>query len=198
MQPKRLVRHSGQPQHPSVRPRTPRLARPPPDAGKHSGFSVAAAAAPPNHHSDQYQYRARRPEPAELGAKAQLEAALVAAVLHMLALLPAVACGAGGAGVEGTVWPLLGRGAQLGDLQRLVRQARRELLVGNTEERRHGDLLEQAAELAAMGAARAEFGWGLFDLSQASAELTAAAACGLALLEGSGAAALHVRFRPNG
>lgn len=123
-------------------------------AGKATGFSVAVAAAAPSRSG-------QGPPPAEQGSKAQLEAALVAAVLHLLALLPEAAAAAA---------MQLDR-SQLARLRGLVQQARRELAPAG-----------QAAEVAAVEAGTT-YGGAYFDLSLASPALVEAAARGLALLE---------------
>lgn len=127
--------------------------------GKASDFSVPAAAQGAAAQRGDGQPPARQ-EPGELGSKAQLEAALVAAVLHLLSLLPA-----GGGAAKGA-------STQLPRLQGLVQQARWELLLP----------AEQSAEedgAAPGGGGRAAV---YFDLSQVSPQLAAAAAEGLALL----------------
>ena len=98
---------------------------------------------------------APRQEPGELGSKAQLEAALVAGVLHLLGLLWLA---------DGVP---TGCSTQQPQLKALVQQALREL-----------PLAEVAVDETASGAAAAVY----FDLSQASPQLVASAAEGLALL----------------
>jgi hypothetical protein len=81
-------------------------------AGKARGFALPADAAAT-------QARAAgeaQPQPAELGARVQLEAALCAAAVHLLALLPA--CASPPAPAQHSVGA-----AQLACLRRLVRQA---------------------------------------------------------------------------
>ncbi len=135
---------------------TPSRAIPPP-AGKASGFAAAPAAL------DRQQEQRQRPEPADLGSKAQLEASLVAALLHLLSLLPRTQ--GGELGPRGAV-----HSKHAAQLQRLVRQAQEELL--QQPERAGGALFSPESGFEA----------GLFDLSQASALLASAAAAGLALL----------------
>lgn len=123
-------------------------------AGKANDFSVAApAAGTAAQHSPVV-----RQEPGELGSKAQLEAALVAAVLHLLSLLPLA---------DGVP---VGSSSQLPKLRLLVQQAQHELLPPAavvTDEAAQG-----AVPLATV----------YFDLSQTSPQLTTAALQGLALL----------------
>ncbi|KAL4421841.1 hypothetical protein ABPG77_001323 [Micractinium sp. CCAP 211/92] len=125
--------------------------------GKASGFPAAPPA------PGQQQEQRPRPEPTDLGSKAQLEASLVAAVLHLLSLLPHTH--SGDLAPEGTV-----PSKHAAQLQRLVRQAQEELL--QQPERARRDLFSPESGFEA----------GLFDLSQASAPLASAAAAGLALL----------------
>lgn len=87
----------------------------------------------------------------------------MAAVLHLLALLPEAAAAA----------PPQLDSAQLARLRGLAQQARRELAPA----------AGQAAEAAAEAEAGATFGGDFFDLSLASPALVEAAARGLALLE---------------
>ncbi|KAL4424003.1 hypothetical protein ABPG75_001304 [Micractinium tetrahymenae] len=137
--------------------------------GKASGFTAVPAAPPAGQaqqaqgeHQQDRQQQQQPPEPADVGSKAQLEAALVAAVLHLLSLVPAA--------LEGSAALQARRSSHAAQLRRLVRQAREELLQ---------------PEEAGQGLASVASGFeaGLFDLSQASAPLAAAAAAGLALLQ---------------
>lgn len=109
-----------------------------------------------------------RQEPAELGSRALLEAALVAATLHLLALLP----GASGGGHQEQ--RMAGCSTHLPHLRLLVQQAQRELLLPPGQA---GPGMAAAAGGAAGEALL------FFDLSQVSPALAAAALEGLALLE---------------
>jgi len=124
-------------------------------AGKANDFCVPAPPAAAATQRSEGQM-APRHEPGELGSKAQLEATLVAVVLHLLALLVLV---------EDVP---TGGSTQQPQLSILVQQALRELLPP----------VEVAVDEMAAGAAEAVY----FDLSQASPQLAASAAEGLALL----------------
>jgi hypothetical protein len=157
-------------------------------AGKASGFPAATpasaasapAAATAAAAAGQQQ---QRPEPGELGSKAQLEAALVAAALHLLSLLPP-ACDNSATSASSVQQPALA------DLRRLVQQAQRELLPGGLE---HPEQQVPAMNGSGMGdvggGATAGFGPGLFDLSLVTPKLAAAAAAGLTRAEAAATAA---------
>lgn len=126
-------------------------------AGKANEFSVSALGAATAAQRSEGE-PAPRQDPGELGSKAQLEAALVAAVLHLLSLLPL-------AGSLPT-----GSSSQLANIAALVQQAQRELLLPA------GLAVDEAAQTE--GAAAVVY----YDLSQASPQLISAALDGLALL----------------
>jgi len=117
----------------------------------------------------------REREPADLGSKAQLEAALVAAVLHLLSLVSADTAPPAAAATATPATAVLRGTARQAQLQQLVRQAQLEL-----------QLPPPAAELGfcqqSAPAAEGSFEPGLFDVSLVSADLAAAAARGLSRL----------------
>ncbi|PRW60946.1 Wee1 kinase [Chlorella sorokiniana] len=125
--------------------------------GKANDFCVPAppAAAATGRSESQL---ASRQEPGELGSKAQLEAALAAAMLHLLSLLPLA---------EGVP---AGSSTQLPQLRALVRQAQQELLPPAAP------AADEAAQRAGVAAAL------YFDLSQVSPQQIPSAAEGMALL----------------
>lgn len=126
-------------------------------AGKANDFSVSALGADTAAQRSEGQL-APRQDLGELGSKAQLEAALVAAVLHLVSLLPL----AGGLPT--------GSSSQQANIAALVQQAQHELLPPA------GLAVNEAAQ--ADGAAAAVY----YDLSQASPQLISAALEGLTLL----------------